>query len=107
MRQTIYLVANRNGIDGAVRKNLPTNLRPGDIPIKVMVDIKPEAFTPPVIEQYITIEDPYKGIDLSDVHFTGDVITEAEAQIIRTRRLERAAEILRANGYEVEKGENV
>ncbi len=105
MKQVIYLVASRDGVDSSVRKNLPTNLSRGEVPIKVVVEIAPDAFAPPVIEQYIHIENPYKGIDLADVHFVGDTITEAEAEVIRQRRLERAAEILRANGYEVAKEE--
>lgn len=103
MKQVIYLLASRNGIDSSVRKNLPTNIQRGEVPIKVTVQIDDNAFAPPVLEQYIHIEDAYKGIDLEDVHFTGSVITEAEAEVIRQRRLEKAAQILKANGYTVEK----
>lgn len=101
MKEIIYLTASRNGVGSTVRKNLPTNLGRGEVPIKVVVEIATDAFAPPVIEQSIRIENPYKGIDLSDVHFEGSVITEAEAEVIRKRRLNRAAEILRANNYEV------
>lgn len=105
MKEIIYLTASRHGIDGTARKNLPTNLRPGEVPIKVTVEIAADAFAPPVIEQHITIENPYKGIDLEDVHFAGTTITEAEAEVIRQRRLDKAASILKANGYTVEKEE--
>lgn len=103
MKEVIYLVASRSGVSGTVRKNLPTNLGRGEVPIKVTVEIAPDAFAPPVIEQAIYIENPYKGIDLEDVHFEGSVITESEAEIIRQKRLEKAANILKANGYTVEK----
>lgn len=103
MREVIYLTASRNGISSTVRKNLPTNLGRGEVPIKVTVDIAADAFAPPVIEQTITIENPYRGIDLEDVHFNGSTITEGEAELIRQKRLEKAAQILKANGYTVEK----
>lgn len=105
MKEVIYLTASRNGVGSTVRKNLPTNLTRGEVPIKVVVEIAPDAFAPPVIEQSIYIENPYKGIDLEDVHFNGSVITEAEAEVIRQRRLQKAAEILKANGYSVEKAD--
>jgi len=103
MREVIYLTASRSGVGSTVRKNLPTNLGRGEVPIKVTVDIAADAFAPPVIEQNIVIENPYKGIDLEDVHFNGSVITEGEAELIRQKRLEKAANILKANGYTVEK----
>lgn len=103
MKEVIYLVASRAGVGSTVRKNLPTNLNRGEVPIKVTVEIAPDAFAPPVTEQAISIQNPYRGIDLEDVHFNGSIITEAEAEIVRQRRLEKAAEILRANGYEVAK----
>jgi hypothetical protein len=101
MKEIIYLTASRSGIDGSVRKNLPINLRRGEVPIKVVVQIADDAFAPPVIEQHISIQNPYKGIDLEDVHFEGSTITEGEAEIIRRKRLEKAASILEANGYTV------
>lgn len=103
MKEVIFLTASRHGVSSTVRKNLPTNLSRGEVPIKVTVNIADDAFAPPVIEQAINIENPYKGIDLEDVHFNGSVITEAEAELIRQKRLEKAANILKANGYTVEK----
>lgn len=103
MKEVIFLTASRNGVGNTVRKNLPTNLRNGEVPIKVVVEIASDAFAPPVIEQSIVIENPYKGIDLEDVHFNGSTITESEAELIRQKRLEKAASILQANGYTVEK----
>lgn len=102
MKEIIYLTASRNGVSNTIRKNLPTNLNRGEVPIKVVVEIDNDAFAPPVIEQSIHIQNPYKGIDLEDVHFIGSTITEQEAEMIRQRRLDKAAEILRANGYKVE-----
>lgn len=105
MKEVVYLTVSTLGVGPTVRKNLPTNLNRGEVPIKVTVEIAPNAFAPPLIEQIIKIENPYKGIDLEDVHFVGDTITEAEAEVIRQRRLDKAASILRANGYNVQKEE--
>lgn len=105
MREIIYLIASSNGIGTYVKKSLPTNLRRGEVPVKVVIEFADDAFVPPVIEQHISIENPYKGIDLEDVHFEGSTITEAEAELIRQKRLEKAAGILEANGYRVEKVE--
>lgn len=103
MKEVIYLTASRNGVGSTVRKNLPTNLGRGEVPIKVTVEIASDAFAPPVIEQSIYIQNPYNGIDLEDVHFNGSIITESEAELIRQKRLEKAADILKSNGYTVEK----
>ena len=56
MKEVIYLTASRNGVGSTVRKNLPTNLSRGEVPIKVVVTIADDAFAPPVIEQAISIE---------------------------------------------------
>src|SRR4051812_11570013 len=101
MKEVIYLVASPSGVGTTAYKNLPRNIRRDEVAIKVHVDIAPDAFAPPVLEQTISIENPYRGIDLADVHFKGDTITEDEAEVIRKRRLKKAAEILRANNYEV------
>lgn len=100
MKDVIYLVVNRAGVQG-MRKSLP-NLHRGEIAIKVHVTAAEKAFAPPTIEQRIDIQDPYQGIDLEDVHFNGTTITQEEAEILRQRRLAKAAEILAANGYKVE-----
>lgn len=103
MKDTAYLIVNRSGIQ-SMRKTLP-DLRRGEIAVKVIMDVSLESFAPPTIEQHIVIQDPYQGIDLEDVHFTGSTITEAEAEMIRQRRLAKAAEILAANGYTVTREE--
>lgn len=104
MKDTIFLIVSPYGVQG-MRKSL-VDVKRGEVMAKVVIEIDNDAFTPPVIEQYVHIESPYKGIDLSDVHFKGDTITEEEAAIIRKRRLEKAAEILRANNYQVTEPED-
>lgn len=99
MKDVAYLVVSRRGIE-SMRKSLP-DLKRGEIAVKVVLEVESNAFAPPTIEQHIHIEDPYRGVDLADVHFTGSTITEEEAELIRSRRLAKAAEILAANGYQV------
>lgn len=99
MKDTVYLVVSRRGVEG-MRKSLPDQKR-GEIAVKVVITVAQNAFAPPTIEQHIDIQDPYQGVDLEDVHFTGSTITPEEAEIIRQRRLAKAAEILTANGYTV------
>jgi len=100
MKDTVYLIASRAGVT-TMRKTFP-DLRRGEIAIKVLVTVAEKSFAPPTIEQRIDIQDPYQGVDLNDVHFTGTTITEQEAELIRSRRLAKAAEILVANGYRVQ-----
>lgn len=102
MKDIVYLVVSRTGVQG-MRKSLP-DLKRGEIAVKVVLGVDAKAFAPPTIEQHISIQDPYRGIDLEDVHFTGSTITEEEAELIRSRRLAKAAEILAANGYQVTRG---
>lgn len=99
MKDVVYLVVSRAGVQ-SMRKSLPSMKR-GEIAIRVNVTVADKAFAPPTIEQYIDIQDPYQGIDLEDVHFTGSTITQEEAELIRSMRLAKAAEILIANGYVV------
>jgi hypothetical protein len=99
VKDVVYLVVSRAGVQ-SMRKSLP-NLHRGEIAIKVHVTAAEKAFAAPTIEQHIDIQDPYQGVDLEDVHFSGSTITQEEAEIIRQRRLAKAAEILTAHGYTV------
>lgn len=100
MKDVVFLTVSRAGVQ-AMRKSLP-DLRRGEIAIKVHVTVSEKSFAPPTIEQRIDIQDPYQGVDLEDVHFTGATITQDEADLIRSKRLAKAAEILTANGYRVQ-----
>jgi hypothetical protein len=99
VKDIVYLTVSRAGVQ-SMRKSLPS-LRRGEIAVKVHITAADKAFAPPTIEQHIDIQDPYQGVDLEDVHFSGSTITQQEAEIIRQRRLAKAAEILAANGYAV------
>lgn len=103
MKETIYLTVSKSKVE-KMTKSLP-DVRRGEIPIKVLVEVEEQAFRTPVIEKTIYIDDWREGIDMADVDFNGSAITQEEAQMLRDRRLEKMREILESQGYTVEKPE--
>ena len=101
MKETIFLIVSRNKVED-MRKNLP-RLSKGQIPIKLNVEVKPNAFTEPTIERDVIVEDWNHEIDVHDVLFEKSTITQKEADIIKENRLKRMQEILQEHGYEVTK----
>lgn len=100
MKDTIFLVASRNGVS-RMTKSMPT-LKRGEIPCKVEVLIQENAFREPVLVRKIEITDWREGIDVgSDLELRTNFITEEEADMIRARRLERMAAVLKEHGYGV------
>ena len=83
-----------------MRKTLP-GVRRGEIPVKLTINVPPEAFSPPTLSQEITVNDWRQGIELSDVEFKHDIITPEEAEVIRQRRLEKMRSILEGQGFTV------
>lgn len=104
MKEVIYLRVSRHKVEG-MTKNLP-NLYSGEIPVKLTIEVKPEAFHEPVIEKEVTVDDWSDGINVDDVTFDKSIITQAEADKIREMRLQRMSEILESQGYKVSKGES-
>lgn len=101
MKETIYLLANRNGVQ-AMRKTLPDTRR-GEVVVKLNLSLPDDAFKPPMLVQDVVVEDWRQGIDMADVEFRQAVITPEEAQMIRDKRLAKMQEILEGQGYEVKK----
>lgn len=101
MKETIFLIVSRNKVED-MRKNLP-RLSRGQIPIKLNVEVKADAFVEPTIERDIVIDNWNHDIDVSDVLFEKSTITQKEADIIKENRLQRMQEILQQHGYEVKK----
>lgn len=99
MKEIIFLRMDRGGYRNTT-KSLPALSR-GEIAVKLVVEVEDGVFGSPVIEQHIRIENYLQGIDVEDVRFRNPVITQAEADLIRERRLERMTEILREQGAEV------
>lgn len=103
MKETVFLVCSKNQIE-RLRKTLP-NIRRGEIIVKLDVEVNPKAFGRPTIEKHVYVDDWTKGIDLDDVEFRHNVITEEEAMTIRERRLEKMKEILESQGYIISEAE--
>jgi hypothetical protein len=100
MKEVIYLRVDQSGVRG-MTKSLPSINR-GEIPVKLILEVKDNAFREPVIAKSVVIEDWQEGADLSDVEFNEAVITEEEANLIRGRRFDKMAKLLEAQGYKVE-----
>lgn len=104
MTEEIFLIATKTGIDRMVKtEKSATNLRKSEIPIRIKITIPDDNWKPPFIEKEIVINRWDKGIELEDVEFEGQYVTEEEAQWLREKRIERAKEMLEGQGYSVEK----
>ena len=99
MKDIIYLICSRDKVE-SMRKTLP-DVRRNEIVVKLKVDVDDKVYGTPTIEKSVYVEDWIKGIDLKDVEFNQNIITEEEAEIIRQKRLEKMKEILRQQGYTV------
>ena len=104
MKDVIYLTIDQRGVQ-AMRKSY-TGARRGEVIVKLNVEVPKEAFNPPVLEQRVYVNDWRDGIDLEDVQFKQNVITEEEAELVRQRRLEKMSRILAEQGYKVEPPES-
>jgi hypothetical protein len=99
VKEVIYLRVSKRGISG-MTKGLPQLAR-GEIPVKLVLEVDDAAFGPPVLEQHVRIVDWRQGIDIADVDFREAIITEAEAEVIRARRIEAMRKVLEGQGYTV------
>jgi hypothetical protein len=99
MKETIYLRVSPSRVEG-MTKRLP-DLQRGEIPVKLVIEVDAGAFREPVIERHVKITDWREGIDIADLDLRESVITEAEAQMIRDRRLAQMRQILEDHGFEV------
>lgn len=101
VKDTIYLTIARNGVQGM--KKSYTGAKKGEIVVKMNVEVDEKAFTPPTIEKFVVVNDWQSDIDVEDVEFNKDYITQEEAEIIRSKRLEKMTAILEKQGYKVSK----
>jgi hypothetical protein len=99
MQDDVYLVVTRYKVE-RMTKNMP-ELRRGEFPIKLVVKVDNAAFRSPTVEREVHITDPLDGLDLADVELTKPFISEAEAEMIRIRRLEAMRRALIEHGFEV------
>lgn len=103
MKETIYLVVNKSKVEKMV-KTIP-DIRRGEIIVKLTVNVADKCFGTATIPQEIFINDWRDGIDMEDVEFKKNLITQEEADMIKNRRLEKMREILVSQGYTVSKEE--
>lgn len=103
MKDTIYLIVDQRGVQ-SMRKSF-VGTRRGEVCVKLNVEVDKKAFEPPVIEQTVVINDWRDGVDIEDVQFNQNVITEEEAAIVRQKRIEKMASILEEQGYQITKPE--
>lgn len=101
MKEVIYLVVDNYSVKKMTKK-VPTLAR-GEHVIKTIVEVKQTAFRDPLLTKEIVVEDWREGIDISDVEFKDNFITEAEAKVIRENRLKNTIQILESQGYKIEK----
>lgn len=99
MKEVIFLVVSRQRVE-RMTKNLP-DLKRGEIPVKIVVEVDAAAFGAPTIERHVHVTDWRQGIDIADVDFREGTITEAEAELIRQRRIEAMRKVLEGQGYTV------
>lgn len=103
MIETIYLYADQWGIN-RMTKNLG-QVKRGEIPIKLELEVEETAFREPVIEKKVVISDWRQGVDIADIDFKETFITEEEAAVVRQMRFEKMTEILTKQGFQVSKPE--
>lgn len=99
MREVIYLRVSKRRVE-AMAKRLPP-LNRGEIPVKLTIEVDESAFREPTIERHVKIVDWREGIDIADIDLRESIITEAEAQVIRDRRLMAMRKILECHGFGV------
>jgi hypothetical protein len=99
MREVIYLAVSRTKVE-RMTKNLP-DLKRGEIPVKLVLEVDDGAFGPPVLEQHVRITDWRDGVDIADVQFREAIIPSAEPEFIRARRIEAMRKVLEGQGYTV------
>lgn len=98
-RTVVWLVLKPGGVD-RMTKRAPDTVR-GEIAVKLTVVVPAGAFQSPTIERTVEVASVFDGTELEDIRLTRDVITEAEAEMIVARRVERMEQILRERGAEV------
>ena len=101
IKDTIYLTVASNGVQ-TMRKSY-AGCKKNEIVVKLNIEVDEKAFTPPTIEQYVVVNDWSKGVDIEDVQFEKQYITEEEADLIREKRLLKMQSILQEQGYSVTK----
>lgn len=99
MVETIYLRVDRYGVR-AMTKTMP-QLKKGEYPVKLNIEVKPEAFREPLMEKSIIVEDWRQGMAFPDLDLKEMTITQAEAEKIVKEREAQLVKDMRARGYQI------
>jgi hypothetical protein len=98
----IWLVINIDTGVQRMTKRQPTELKRGEVPVKVLVEVEPKALRPPTLIRTIKIADWREGLDVSgDINLKQLTISPEEAELIKARRREQQLELLREMGYTI------
>jgi EAL domain-containing protein (putative c-di-GMP-specific phosphodiesterase class I) len=99
MKEVIYLVVDEAGVR-RMTKNLPA-LNKYELPLKLEIEVTPEAFRSPTLTRKVVVTDWRQGIDVPQLDAKELFITEEEAENLRRQRIKRLAQTLEAEGYTV------
>jgi hypothetical protein len=99
VKEIIWLTVNRVQVV-KMTKN-PPDLKRGEIPVKLLVEVDEKAFAASVLEQHVRIADWREGLVFADPELREAVITEAEAEMIRQQRIAAMCAALEDRGYVV------
>lgn len=99
VKDTIYLTVSQAGVQG-MRKSF-SGSKKGEIVVKLGIEVDKAVFVPPTIEKHVVVNNWQEDIDVGDVQFKDEFITEEEAKVIRDGRLEKMRFILEAQGFKV------
>jgi hypothetical protein len=100
MNETIWLRVDRYGVK-AMTKSMPSRLNKGEYPVKINLEVKPEAFREPLMETDIVITDWRQGFAFPDIDLKEMAITKEEADQLIAQREAQAVEDLRKKGYDI------
>lgn len=104
MKDTIYLIIDPSKVDRMVKTpRAASSLYKNEIAVKVNIEVPDENWKPPFIEKDVVVNSWHKGIDVDDVDFEGQFVTEEEAEAIRQMRLDKMKAVLEQQGYTVNK----
>lgn len=104
MKDTIYLIVDQRGVQ-SMRKSF-TGTKRGEVCIKLNVEVEKKAFEPPVLEQSVYVADWRDNVDIEDVQFNRNVITQEEAEMVKQKRIEKMATILESQGFTITRAES-
>lgn len=104
MKDTVYLIINPKKVDRMVKtSNAANSLYKNEIAVKLNVKVPDTNWNPPFLEKEIEINRWDEGIDIQDVDFKGQYVTDEEAEKIREHRLQKMKAVLESQGYTVNK----